>query len=338
MDILILGGTQFLGRHLTEAALKAGHQVTLFNRGKTNPGLFPQVEQINGDRNSDLSKLAGRRWDAAIDTCGYIPRHVRDSATALADAVEHYTFISTISVYDGDRLLPNMDESGPLSGLEDETTEEVNGATYGGLKVLCEQAAEAAMPGRVLQVRSGLIVGPHDPTDRFTYWPVRLAMGGNILAPGGPNRRVQIIDGRDQAEWIIRMAEARQAGTYNVTGPDYPLTIGDVINTSQRVTGSHATIVWASDEFLLEQNVQPFMEMPLWVPERYNAIQMVNVDRALQAGLTFRPLEQTIQDTLRWNATRAPSEREYRDGNRRGGLMQAREAELLTAWSQRSGG
>ena len=185
MDLLILGGTRFLGRHLVEAALGDGHRVTLFNRGLSNPDLFPEVETINGDRDGDISVLQGRCWDAAIDTCGYVPRVVRASAGLLADAVDHYTFVSSISVY-SDAIGPGADEDAPVEELEDPGVEEVTGETYGGLKALCERAAEEEMPGRVLNVRPGLISGPHDPTDRITYWPRRVAAGGEVLAPDRP--------------------------------------------------------------------------------------------------------------------------------------------------------
>lgn len=328
MKILIIGGTQFLGRHLTDAALKGGHEVTLFNRGNTNPGLFPQAEHIKGDRDGGLGALDGRTWDVAIDTCGYIPRAVKDSTEKLADAVEHYTFISTISVY-SDQTTRNMDESGPLATLTDETTENVTGETYGGLKVLCERAAEAVMPGRVLHVRSGLIVGPYDPTDRFTYWPVRVAQGGEVLAPGKPDHPTQFIDARDQVEWILRMAEARKTGIYNVTGPAETLTMGTLLDTCKTVSGSDATFTWVSDEFLIEREVAAFTELPLWLPESYDGLMSLNVDKALQDGLTFRPLETTVRDTLAWNATR-PGDRPAP----RAGMMQDKEVELLAAWKQ----
>ncbi|WP_089717471.1 NAD-dependent epimerase/dehydratase family protein, partial [Candidatus Entotheonella palauensis] len=225
MQILMLGGTRFLGCHLVEAALNQGHEVTLFNRGQTHPGWFAQVERLQGDRDGDLSALEGRHWDAVIDTCGYVPRLVRASAELLAARVEHYTFISTASVY-ADPSRHGMDEESPVGTLEDERLEDVNGNTYGPLKVLCEQAAEAAMPGRVLTIRSGLIVGPFDPSDRFTYWPVRIAQGGEVLAPAGPGKRIELIDVRDLAEWIVRMAGARATGIYNASGAREALTMG----------------------------------------------------------------------------------------------------------------
>jgi 2'-hydroxyisoflavone reductase len=327
VKVLILGGTKFLGRHLTESALKAGHEVTLFNRGKTNPGLFPNVENLTGDRDNDLSSLKGRTWDVVVDTSGYIPRAVKATAELLADSVEHYTFISTISVY-SDTTIYGMDENGPLATIDDETREDVTGETYGALKVLCERAAEAAMPGRVLNVRSGLIVGPHDPTDRFTYWPVRVAMGGEVLAPGKPEMAVQFIDARDQTDWIIRMAEARKTGTFNVTGPAQPLTMSELLETAKAVTGSDATFTWVNDDFLVENEVAPFTELPLWIPETYNGLQALNIDRALAAGLTFRPLADTIRDTLNWNMKRTGES----GAQPRAGLMRDREEALLAKW------
>ena len=333
MRLLILGGTVFLGRALVEAALAAGHQVTLFNRGQHNPDWFPEVEKLRGDRAGQLEALAGRRWDAVIDTCGYVPRIVRLSAEALADAVDHYTFISTISVY-GDVSQVGIDEQAPVGTIEDATTEQVTGETYGPLKALCEQAAEAALPGRVLTVRPGLIVGPYDPTDRFAYWPLRVAEGGPLLAPGRPGYPVQVIDVRDLAEWNLRLVEARQTGVYNATGPDYPLTLGEVIDTSRAVSGSDAQPVWVGEEFLLAEGVQPWSELPLWVPEtnpEYAGFSKVSIAKAVQAGLSFRPLADTVRDTLAWEATR-PADRE-----RRAGLRREREAELLRQWRERQG-
>ncbi|MEZ4668266.1 MAG: NAD-dependent epimerase/dehydratase family protein [Anaerolineae bacterium] len=328
MKLLILGGTKFLGRHLTEAALTAGHEVTLFNRGQTNTGLFPDVEQLHGDRDTaeGLAVLAGRRWDAVVDTSGYIPRHVRDSATVLKDAVEHYTFISTISVYANDIAL-NADESAALQTLADPTVEVVTGESYGGLKVLCEQAAEQVMPGRVLHVRSGLIVGPHDHTDRFTYWPVRVSQGGEMLTPGSPAAATQFVDARDQAAWIIRMAEAHTAGIFNLTGPSTPCTLGDVLATSQTVSGSSATFTWVSEEFLAAQQVAPWADIPCWLPDADNNMQKLSINKALEKGFTTRPLAETIADTLAWFTARP-------DPQLRAGISRQREAELLAAWKQ----
>lgn len=324
MKILILGGTIFLGRHTVEVALARGHEVTLFNRGQRNPDLFPNVEKLRGDRNGDLSALRGRKWDAVVDTCGYVPRLVRASAELLAQAVERYVFISSISVYRELDKAPGLDEVSPVGKLEDETVEEITGETYGPLKALCEQAAEAALPGLALNIRPGLIVGPHDPTDRFTYWPVRVARGGEVLAPDGPNWQTQVIDVRDLAEWTIRLVEAKAAGVFNATGPDYALTFGQLLDECKAVSGSEARFVWVDGKLLLEAGVQPWSELPLW---RSGGDMTVSVSKAIANGLTFRPLADTIRDTLAWGATRS-SDHEWRAGMKR-----EREEEVLKLWS-----
>lgn len=330
MQVLMLGGTVFLGRHIVQAALARGHEVTLFNRGQNNPELFPELEKLRGNRDGDLTALRGRRWDAVIDPSGYVPRLVRASAELLADAVEHYTFISSISVY-ASFDQPGMDESAPVGTLEDPTVEEVT-PHYGPLKALCEQAAEAAMPGRVFSVRAGLIVGPDDPTDRFTYWPVRLARGGDVLAPNPPERPIQLIDVRDLAEWIVRMVEVRQTGIFNATGPDTTLTMGRLLDACHTITGSDARLVWVDEPFLLDQGVTPWTELPLWVPSTpaYAGFTTIDCRKALATGLTFRPITETIRATLAWDATRPV------DTPRRNGLSPEREAELLAAWRARA--
>jgi 2'-hydroxyisoflavone reductase len=328
MELLIIGGTVFLGRHLVEAAIERGHGVTLFNRGQHNAGLFPDIEKLRGDRAGDLSALRGRRWDAAVDTCGYVPRVVRASAELLADAVDHYTFVSSISVYAEFRQV-GIDESAPVGTLEDSSVEEVTGETYGPLKALCEQAAEQALPGRVLNVRPGLIVGPHDPTDRFTYWPRRVAQGGEVLAPGRPEHGAQIVDVRDLAAWMVEMVEACQAGVYNATGPEYRLTFGRLLDECRAAGGGDARFTWVGERFLLDSGVQPWTDVPLWVPESdpENAgFDAVNCSKAIAKGLRFRSLAKTIGDTLAWDATR-PQDEELRSG-----LSRAREAELLESW------
>jgi 2'-hydroxyisoflavone reductase len=330
MRVLILGGTVFLGRHLVEAAQARGHQVTLFNRGQHNADLFPEVEKLRGDRDGGLDVLRGRRWDAAVDTCGYVPRLVRDATTVLADAVDHYTFISSISVF-RDFKVVGMDESAPVATLDDPTVEEVTGEAYGALKALCEQAAEVAMPGRVLVVRPGLIVGPHDPTDRFTYWPARVAAGGEVLAPGSPDWPVQFIDVRDLAEWTIRLIESRATGIYNATGPDYRLGMGPFLEACIAVSGANARLTWVGEEYLLGAGVAPWSDLPLWVPEGedYAGFARVDCGKAIAAGLTFRPLAQTIRDTLAWDAARP------HDDPPRAGISREREAELLRGWHER---
>jgi 2'-hydroxyisoflavone reductase len=325
MRILILGGTVFLGRHTVEVALARGHEVTLFNRGQRNPDLFPDVEKLRGDRNGDLSALRGRKWDAVVDTCGYVPRLVHASAELLADSVERYVFISSISVYRELDKAPGLDEDSPVGKLEDEAVEEITGDTYGPLKALCEQAADAALPGRALNIRPGLIVGQHDPTDRFTYWPVRVARGGDVLCPDGPNWHTQVIDVRDLAEWTVRMVEAKAAGVFNATGPDYPLTFGKLLDECKAVSGSEARFVWVDGKLLLEAGVQPWSELPLWLG---GGDMTVSVSKAIAAGLTFRPLADTIRDTLAWNATR-PLDREWRAVMKR-----EREEELLREWNK----
>jgi 2'-hydroxyisoflavone reductase len=328
MRLLILGGTIFLGRHLVASALAHGHEVTLFNRGR-NPNLYPGVEELLGDRHHDLSALHGRRWDAVIDTSGYVPRVVRASAELLANAVDHYTFISSISVY-ADHGQTGIDENTAVGILADESVEEITGESYGPLKALCEQAAEAAMPGRVFNVRAGLIVGPYDPSDRFTYWPWRIQQGGDILAPEPRTAPEQFIDGRDLAGWIIRMVEARQTGIYNATGPDYPLTMGHLLQTCVDVSRNNAQLMWVHEQFLLDQGVGPWMELPLWIPgTAYAGMSQVSIARALADGLTFRPLADTVRDTIDWAATR-PADHEWRAG-----LKPEREAALLQEWHAR---
>jgi 2'-hydroxyisoflavone reductase len=323
MRLLLIGGTVFLGRHLVYAGLERGHEITLFNRGRHNPELFPEVEKIRGDRDGGLDALAGREWDAALDTCGYVPRLVRASAERLAGRVGHYTFISSLSVY-ADNSIVGEDESGRVGTLADQTIEEITGESYGPLKALCEQAAEAAMPGRVLNVRSGLIVGPDDPTDRFTYWPVRVGRGGDVLAPDDPHYAVQFIDVRDLAEWIIGMAEAGKAGVYNATGPAERLSLGEVLEASQRLTGSDARFIWAPAAFLLEKGVEPWSEIPLWVPgAEYAGFHTTNINKALADGLRFRSLSDTIQATLDY-ANGRPADHTWRAG-----LPAEREAALL---------
>jgi len=339
MDLLVIGGTVFLGRHLVPAAQARGHRVTLFNRGQHNPELFPEVEKLRGDRNGDLSPLDGRRWDACVDTCGYIPRQVRTMAEFLSGAIGHYTFISSISVYaDSDRL--NIDESAPVGRLDDPTVETVDGQTYGPLKALCEEAAEAAMPGRALNIRPGLIVGPHDPSDRFTYWPLRVARGGSYAAPAGPDFPVQVIDARDLADWIVRMIEAGGTGVFNATGPDKPLTMGEILDTCRAVavdgaagddpTAADATLaeprpVWIGEDILEAHKVGAYVEMPLWLPAAAGGLAAVDIGKARAAGLAFRPLAETVRDTLAWASARPA------DYAMRAGLSAAREAELLGA-------
>jgi len=326
MKLLLLGGTVFLGRHIVEAALARGHEVTLFNRGQHNPDLFPEVEKLRGDRNGDLAALQGQQWDAAIDTSGFVPRVVRASAEALANSVKHYTFISSISVY-ADFTKPGIDESSPVAKLMDESVEEVTNETYGGLKALCEQAAAEVLPGKVLIVRPGLIVGPDDQSDRFTYWPYRVAQGGEMLAPGTPAHQEQFIDVRDLAQWIVRMVEAGKTGVYNATGPDYVLSTQELLEECKAATASDAQFTWVDEAFLApileEVSLQP------WVPDAYMGMRAVNCNKACANGLTFRPLAETVRDTLAWKAA-SPT-----PGTLRSGLKPEQEQQLLQAWHKR---
>ena len=333
MKLLILGGTKFLGRHLAEASLARGDEVTLFNRGQTNPDILPGAERLRGERDGGLDALRGRRWDAAVDTSGYVPRVARASAELLADAVEFYAFISSMSVY-ADFREPN-DEGSKLATLEDESVEEVTGETYGALKALCERAVEETMPGRVLVARAGLIVGPFDPTGRFTYWTERVARGGEVLAPAPPARQVQFVDARDLSEWILRMAEGRRAGVFNASGPDYVLTTGRFLEGCREAAGGDARFTWVGEQFLLERSVQPWAELPLWIPESdegHRCFLAENCDKAAASGLTFRTLAETVRDTLAWQEAGSPGV--ITDGLpvEINTLRAEREEELLKEW------
>jgi len=324
MRILIIGGTRFVGRHLVEAALARGHEVTLFNRGITDPNLFPQVEAVYGDREHDLDKLSGRSWDTVIDVAGYVPRIVRLSAEVLEPNVSRYVFISSLSVYADFRKI-GIDESYPVGKIEGESVEEITGETYGPLKALCEKAVREIYGERALIVRPGLIVGPHDPTDRFTYWPVRVARGGNVLAPQKPEATTQIIDVRDLSDFIIKLTEENASGVYNATGPEYELTMGKLLEVSKQVSGSDANFNWASVEFLNQNKVEAWSDLPAWIPDDEEGVGFARIDisKPIQAGLTFRPLEETVRDTLEWAKTR-PVDHEWKAG-----LTAEREAEVL---------
>lgn len=324
MNLLIIGGTVFLGRALVSAAVARGHSLTLFNRGRSGQGLFAQVEQIHGDRETDLDLLGSRTWDAVIDTCGYVPRLVGLSARRLAGQVGAYAFISSLSVYAGTPQ-PGLSEDGAIGRLPDETVETITGESYGPLKALCEQAVERELPGRALQIRPGLIVGAHDPSDRFSYWPWRVAQGGAVLAPGRPERAIQLIDVRDLAEWTLTALERGLRGAYNANGPAGMCSMAELLETCRAESGSHAEFRWASDEFLLAQGVGAWMEMPLWIPENdadAAGFFAVSSQKAVAAGLSTRPLRQTVSSVLGWLPARG--ERPWRAG-----LDAARERALL---------
>jgi 2'-hydroxyisoflavone reductase len=331
LKLLVLGGTKFLGRAVVEAALARGHEPTLFNRGRTNPDLFPEAGRLIGDRDGDLSALEGGRWDAVVDPSGYVPRVAAASVDLLAGSVDHYVFVSSLSVYRAP-YSPGYDEEAPLEELEDPAREEV-ARDYGALKAACERVVAERFPGRSAAVRAGLIVGPHDPTGRFTYWPVRLARGGEVLAPGRPERPWQFVDVHDLGEWLVRLAEERIAGAFNATGPEPGVDAGEVLEACRRVTGAEARLTWVDEEFLLDHGVGEWMELPLWVSERgaAAALHQADVSRAVAAGLRFRPLEDTVRDTLVW----AREEGDSALAPGQAGLDPDRERELLALWHGR---
>jgi 2'-hydroxyisoflavone reductase len=301
MKLLVLGGTKFLGRHAVDAALAAGHEVTLFTRGQTNPELFPEAEHLRGDRDGGLDALDGRSWDAVVDTSGFVPRIVRQSTELLRDSVQRYVFVSSISVYD-DFSAP-VDESSRVAQLEDPSSEEVL-EHYGALKAACEEVVEKAYGDRSARVRAGLIVGPNDATDRFTYWPRRIAAGGDVLCPGDPDAPVQFVDVRDLGAWLVRLALEGPGGVLNATGPAEPLSFGELLDRMRATIGSDANLVWTDEERILAADVQPWTELPLWLPGSEHAgMARADISRALAARLTFRPLEETIADTLAWDRT-----------------------------------
>ncbi len=336
LKILILGGTGFTGPFQVKYALSRGHKVTTFNRGKTHPGELPaDVEQLIGDRNGKLDALKNRKWDVVIDNPTSLPVWVRDAAQVLKGNVDRYVFISTISVY-GDVKM-GVDESAPTEKYEGpdpykETIEAMRASgfkTYGPLKALSEKEAEKWFPGKTLVIRPGLIVGPRDETDRFTYWPVRIDRGGEVLAPGSPEDPVQIIDGRDLAEWTIRMVEKGETGTYNATGPAKPLGIGGMLDGIKSALKSNANFVWASEDFLTAQKVEAWSDMPVWVGKE-SGMSRTNISKALAQGLTFRPLGDTARDALAWFKQQPPE----RQAKMKAGLTPEREVEVLAAWKK----
>jgi 2'-hydroxyisoflavone reductase len=323
MKILILGGTVFLGRALTDAALERGHVVTHFNRGNQPD---KRVETLTGDR-TFLTPLqnaqAGREWDAVVDTSGYLPQVVRRSAQVLRGSVHRYLFISTISVYDD----AGFDEDAKVKPAPDPLPEAMTPETYGGLKAACEAVVRGEYGDRATLVRPGLIVGPHDPTDRFTWWPHRVALGGRVAAPGRPQRTVQLIDVRDLARWTIMLLEQDAGGTYNATGPERPIPMDALLVACREASGSDARFEWLAEEFLAAHDVKPWKDMPLWVPEsdpKAAGFMNVPIQRALSTGLAFRPLAETIRDTLEWSRSR-PADHQWKAG-----LDSRRENELLS--------
>jgi 2'-hydroxyisoflavone reductase len=299
--LLVLGGTKFLGRHAVDAALADGHEVTIFTRGQTNPELFPEVEHLVGNRDGDLDALREGEWDGVVDTSGYVPRIVRRSAELLRDAVQRYVFVSSISVY-GDFSAP-VSEATAVAELDDPDTEEVM-ENYGGLKAASERVVEDVYGDRSARVRAGLIVGPYDPTDRFTYWPRRIAEGGRVLGPGDSGAPVQFVDARDLARWLVKLALEGPGGTFNATGPAEPLTFAELLDRARAAIGSDADVVWVDEQRVLDAGVEPWSELPLWLPGNdYAGMARADISRAVDAGLAFRPLEETVVDTLAWDRT-----------------------------------
>jgi 2'-hydroxyisoflavone reductase len=337
VKMLIIGGTIFLGRRLVEAALARGHTITTFSRGLHIDGAHSDVESLRGDRTGDVSALRGRYWDAVIDTCGYVPGGVRRVMEELdREHVGHYTFVSSVSAY-ADFPAAGCDEGAPVAAITAQQAQEAEefatgarasartyGEMYGALKALCEVAAEESMPGKVLNVRPGLIVGAYDYSDRFTYWVRRVSEGGEVLAPGKPERRVRVIDARDLAEWIVRAAEARTAGVFNATGAEDGLTFGRMLDVCKTISGSDARFTWVDESYLLDNGVQPWGELPLWIPDGDNGIFEVRNDKAIAEGLTFRPLGDTVRDTLQWDRTRPQTT------PMKAGLSRERELQLLS--------
>lgn len=326
MNLLILGGTKFVGRHITAHALMRGHHITLFNRGQSNAHLFPDAEKIHGNRDGGLDALfigGRRRWDAVIDVNGYLPRVVNAAAERLRDSVARYLFISTLSVY-ADFSASGQDEHAQLAQLKNAETEVIDGDTYGGLKVLCEHAVQHAFPDAGLILRPGYVVGPHDHTDRMTSWWRRITRGGEMLAPGKPEAPLQFIDARDLAAFVVDMTERLATGVYNTNGLSAPLTWGECFEQARTLAGTDTAFTWVSEEFLREKKLDDG-SLPMFAFSEDAGIFGFNNHHAISAGLRFRPAAETIRDTLLWDAA---------DGAHKSGLSKEREQELLRAWSR----
>lgn len=341
MKILVIGGTRFLGRHLVEAGLRRAHQLTLFHRGQHQAPALKNVETILGDRNHDLDKLSGRNWDAVIDTCGFLPRSIKKSTERLSSSIGVYVFISSQSVY-ADVSLPGIDETAPLKTLTAEQLDQANaiddssgsayGQLYGGLKALCEEALLQTISDRALIIRPGLIVGPHDYTDRFTYWVMRVARGGEVLTPGPPDRFVQFIDARDLAEWIMSMVERKRRGIYNASGSPGTITMENVLTESNNLNAGTAVFTWVTEEFLLQEKVAAWSEMPLWLPvdvaPHLKGFMFINSARAFSEGLELRSLGTITRDIYNWRRTEHFA--------MAAGMDAEKEKTLLQKWRQRA--
>lgn len=335
--ILILGGTSFIGPHQVRYALERGHEVSIFNRGRTAPGMFGnEVEQLTGDRANNLEALKGRRWDAVIDNSASqssAPEWVKLSANLLKDSTDQYLFISTRSVYFDTSRVP-MTADHPVATRENKPVPEGRALPYGHAKAYAEKEAHAAMPGRVTVVRPGLIIGPGDQTDRFTYWPVRIARGGEMLVPGDGTDHVQIIDVRDLDEWVIKLIEDKTYGVFNAVGPQHGRPFKDFVERIEKAVGGNPTFTWVATDFLIENGVRPYSsELPVFQPMRGSTAGFARFDLTpeLKAGLKFRPLETTAKETLDWFRT-LPAERQ---AGIKTGFKPAREKELLALWHAR---
>ena len=332
LRILILGGTGFIGPYQVQYALDRGHRVTLFNRGRTNPQLFPQVEKLVGDRNGDLKSLEGHQWDVVIDNSATDPKWVELSAGLLQRSVKQYVFVSTRSVYFDTSRVPMTIEA-PVFTPENTKVEPGKPLPYGLAKALAEKAAQKYFPGRALIVRPGLIIGPGDLTDRFTYWPVRIERDGEVLAPGDGTDPVQIIDARDLCEWMIRLVEQSVTGVYNAVGPRNSRSFAELLYGIKAVTTSNASFTWVDADFLAAHDVRPYQEMPVWMPARNGKEGFARFDltREIALGLTFRPLAVTARDTLDYYHAQPPD----RQATLRAGISPEREREVLAAWHAR---
>jgi 2'-hydroxyisoflavone reductase len=342
LRILILGGTGFIGPHMVHEALRRGHEISLFNRGRTNRALFPDLELLVGDRNNGHDALIGRRWDAVVDNSGYVPRHVADSAQLLSSAVSHYIYVSSVSVYAAmsgnltaanyhDVDVANTEYESPLVSIADETVEEVTSETYGPLKVLCERAATEAMgEDRITILRPTWVAGPGDNSDRFTHWPVRVSRGGEMLVPGMPSDQIQIVDVRDLANFVVDSIEQNITGIYNMVNPPGTYSMGQLMTDCQMITGSDASLTWVDLPFIEKHGLDAAGELPIWAPmsgdTRSDAL--INGDRSFAKGMKTRPERETIRDILQW----WPTLPEDRRNNMRAGMSAEREAEMLAAW------
>jgi len=344
LDMLILGGTGFLGPAVVDEALRRGHSMALFNRGKTNTHLFPELEKIRGDREQGIGALEtavadGRRWDVVIDTSAYIPGHVEASAGLVTEFARQYVILSTVGVY-ADHSVP-ADESSAVAVVDDEWVAGIRTirdslANYGAMKARCEEAAERAMPGRVTAIRPGLIVGPMDRSDRFTYWAVRVARGGEVLAPGDGTDPVQLIDARDLASWILDCIEGQVTGVFNAISPKGRWNMVEMLAGIKGAFNTDARFTWVDTEFLEQLEVAPWTHLPVWIPakDEYAAFHLVSTEKAVAAGLGFRPLADTARDTVAWCNEAKGADYEFGDGG--AGISRQREAELLRAWHGRS--